>query len=68
MSSKSLFSEAGDVPRGQPQPSALASKRPRFNVSIYGSPILVSVIIVWGFHIGFHLLFLSLIFKYLQEN
>lgn len=40
VSSKSLFSEAGDVSRGQPQPSALASKRPRFNVSIYGSPVL----------------------------
>lgn len=45
MSNKSLFSEAGDGPRGQPQPSALASKRPRFNVSIYGSPVLVSVIV-----------------------
>ncbi|KAG0729823.1 Nuclear pore complex protein Nup153 [Chionoecetes opilio] len=40
VSSKSLFSEAGSVSHGQPQPSALASKRPRFNVSIYGSPVL----------------------------
>lgn len=40
VSSKSLFSEAGSVSHGQPQPSALASKRPRFNVSIYGSPVM----------------------------
>lgn len=44
VSSKSLFSEAGSVSHGQPQPSALASKRPRFNVSIYGSPVMVSCI------------------------
>lgn len=42
VSSKSLFSEAGSVSHGQPQPSALASKRPRFNVSIYGSPVMVN--------------------------
>lgn len=42
VSSKSLFSETGSVSHGQPQPSALASKRPRFNVSIYGSPVMVS--------------------------
>ncbi|XP_045113933.1 nuclear pore complex protein Nup153-like [Portunus trituberculatus] len=40
VSSKSLFSESGSVSHGQPQPSALASKRPRFNVSIYGSPVM----------------------------
>ncbi|XP_063883371.1 nuclear pore complex protein Nup153-like [Scylla paramamosain] len=40
VSSKSLFSETGSVSHGQPQPSALASKRPRFNVSIYGSPVM----------------------------
>lgn len=43
MSSKSLFSEVGDLSHGQPQPSGLASKRPRFNVSMYGSPVLVSL-------------------------
>ncbi|KAK3895284.1 hypothetical protein Pcinc_000987 [Petrolisthes cinctipes] len=40
VSSKSLFSDVGDVSHSQPQPSGLASKRPRFNVSMYGSPIL----------------------------
>lgn len=38
-SNKSLFSEV-EMTLGQPQPSALASKRPRFNVSTYGSPVM----------------------------
>lgn len=37
ISSKSLFSETSDIGLGQPQPSGIASKRPRFNASIYGS-------------------------------
>ncbi|XP_045616009.1 nuclear pore complex protein Nup153 isoform X2 [Procambarus clarkii] len=37
ISSKSLFSESSDVILGQPQPSGVASKRPRFNASLYGS-------------------------------
>lgn len=61
MSSKSLFSETGDVPRGQPQPSALASKRPRFNVSIYGSPILVSLTVKGvTIYVRFHIPALSI--------
>ncbi|KAK4316592.1 hypothetical protein Pmani_012263 [Petrolisthes manimaculis] len=40
VSSKSLFSDMGDISPSQPQPSGLASKRPRFNVSMYGAPIL----------------------------
>lgn len=40
VSSKSLFSEVGDIGHGQPQPSGVGSKRPRFNVSLYGSPIM----------------------------
>ncbi|XP_068214958.1 nuclear pore complex protein Nup153-like isoform X2 [Palaemon carinicauda] len=40
VSNRSLFSDSGDVSLGQPQPSALASKRPRFNISAYGSPLM----------------------------
>nr|XP_027231507.1 nuclear pore complex protein Nup153-like [Penaeus vannamei] len=39
-SSRSLFSEAGEPAIGTPQPSGLANKRPRFNVSTYGSPVV----------------------------
>ncbi|KAK7071276.1 hypothetical protein SK128_015990 [Halocaridina rubra] len=41
VSSRSLFSETGEISINQPQPSALASKRPRFNVSAYGSSFMV---------------------------
>lgn len=40
LSNRSLFSDSGDVSLSQPQPSALASKRPRFNISAYGSPLM----------------------------
>ncbi|XP_042240145.1 nuclear pore complex protein Nup153-like isoform X2 [Homarus americanus] len=40
VSSKSLFSETSDIVLGQPQPSGMTSKRPRFNASIYGTPML----------------------------